>query len=78
VDLINKKAISDRAYRQSKKGKKTIAKINRRYSQKQKAITVYFRGEDEPLYQIFLKLKGDKSNTEMALNAIREWIIRNA
>jgi hypothetical protein len=78
VDLINKKAISDRAYRQSKKGKKTIAKINRRYSQKQKAITVYFRGEDEALYQIFLKLKGDKSNTEMALNAIREWIIRNA
>jgi hypothetical protein len=77
MDPNIKKAISDRAYRQSKKGKKTIAKINRRYSQKQKAITVYFRGEDEQLYQIFLKLKGNKSNTEAALNAIRDWVVRN-
>jgi hypothetical protein len=78
MDPIDKKAISDQAYRQSKKGKKTIAKINRRYSQKQKAITVYFRGEDESLYQMFVKLKGGKSSAKAGLNAIREWVVRNA
>jgi len=74
---VDRSIESAKRYRNSPKGRKAIAKANKKINQQRKRITICFSGDELATYEIFLKLKGKDSINRTALKAIKEWLLRN-
>lgn len=75
MDSDEKREQTVRRYRQSKKGKRSKARADKKYNQTRKAITGYLTGEDLKLLPVLVKKKGNRTMSEIVLIALRMWAL---
>jgi hypothetical protein len=73
----DKVEIARKKYHATPKGKASKAKQNRRYAKKVKRITIFFIGDNQEIYDYIQNHKQGATLNQIALAALREWILRN-